>query len=86
MNEQRLYLGLNGGNPHGALPRPFTRLRPGKGGNRQWPHHGAVIGSEPDDDQIVFAQVRQLTGRRDEFHRLLASLLRKQAVSPELSC
>lgn len=74
---------MNGGNPQGVLPRPFTSPTPGKARRRQWPHHGTVIrAAEPDDDQIVLAQVRHLAGRRDEFHRFGPAFFAQAGCKP----
>jgi len=42
-----------------------------------------ISAAEPHDNQIVIAQVCQLTGRRDKSHRLLASLLSVSRLQTE---
>jgi hypothetical protein len=42
-----------------------------------------INSAEPDDDQIVIAQVRHLTDRRDESHRLLAGPSCRSSVQAE---
>jgi hypothetical protein len=59
-----------------TAPSIYQPLRSGKLDNRHRPRNSAVINAaEPDDNQIFITQIRHLTGRRDESHRLMATQL-----------